>query len=149
MHRIISGWLILKDGENKGKVALQKRSFTEKHFPYIHQATWSGKIEAGESEDDAMKRECREEMGQDFFNNFDFSKLKILPGGNYVGQVDVKALKLVKLHKDAFPEFNFIGKKDKFYSSKSASDPKNNVVLFDDQHKTLKKILNGDKRNNK
>jgi len=153
MRETISVWLILEDGKNKGKVALQKRVGTES-FPYTCQATWSGKVEIGENVETAIKRECDEELGIEFSSKFSFSGLKAIEDTtmmykgeiwdrhNYTGETSDEGLGLVKLHGDSYPEFLFIGSQDNFYPVKSEKDPQNNIVLFDDQFEVLKKILN-------
>ena len=153
MNKTISVWLIIQDGKNKGKIPLQKRAFYEQSFPYICQASWSGKFEVSEKAEEAAKRECAEELGKDFSDNVDFSKLKMLPkssfamkGGkwetiNYLNEISEKLLKKTKLHKDAFPDFIFIGKGDNFYPVSSGKDPQKNVVLFEDQYEILRNII--------
>jgi hypothetical protein len=147
----------MEDGENKDKVLLQKRSSQEKNFPDIHQATWAGKVDVvnGELEDTitTIKRECAEELGEEFYKNFDFDNLTSLSCSgsidgeiswecsNYLGKIDQKLLNIVKLHDDAHPNFIFIGKNDKFYPISVNVDPKKNIVLFNDQYEILKKLL--------
>jgi len=145
MHKSISVWLKLKDGESKGKVALQKRSASNKSFQNIYQATWAGKVEPDEAVEEAIKRECKEELGEGFFDDFDFSSLKFFSEDsykmkeenwtcyNYIGEVSEDILAKAKLHKESFPEFFIIGKND------LAKD----IVLFEDQRKILSKILYG------
>jgi len=153
--KTISVWLKLEDGQNAGKFILQKRSEDNKNFHYICQAAWAGEIEDKESAEDAIKRECREELGNNFADNFDFLELELISiesfllngenweSHNFFGRIKDNLLKTVKLHSEAKPEFIFIGKNDEVYSLESGKDPKINIVLFGDQYKTLKKILNG------
>ena len=161
MNKTISVWLILEDGKDKGKIVLQKRSFKNKTFPFVCQATWAGKVEQGENIEDAISRECREELGNEFSDSFNFSGLEILSKSNfdvrkekwesynYLGKISERMLKITKIHEESLPEFIFLGEDDKFYSIESEKDPKNNIVLFNDQCKILKEILDGTKRNNK
>ena len=154
MHKTVSIWLILNDGANKGKIASQRR-FTNNSSPYICQPTWNGKIEEGENEMDAVLRECKEELGEGFYNNFVFSEIKLLEKNNfvkdsdewevnnYLGNISEELLKTVKMHGEAFNDFVFIGKDDKVYPKNSGKDPQKNRVMFDDQFETLNKILNG------
>jgi len=149
----ISVWLMLDDGDNKGKFVLQQRSLKNATFPYVCQATWAGKMEIGEDPNSTIKRECEEELGSDFSKNFDFSKLKLFQNNNfamngkewlchnYVGTVSSESMKTVKIHDEAMPEVIFIGRHDIFFSLESNKDPKDSVVLFNDQYKILKDIL--------
>ena len=155
-RKIVSVWLILNDGENNGKAVLQKRSQIEKKFPYVCQATWAGKVELGEEVFDALIRECNEELGEDFANNFDFSKLKLYSkhdfaraedaivweSYDYSANVNESELLNVKLHEGAFPEFVYADGPS-LNQLKSGNDPLENNVLFDDQYIVLKEILNG------
>ncbi len=153
MNKTISVWLKVEDGKNKGKVGLQKRSKKNKTFPFVCQATWAGKVEIDESIGDAIKRECKEEMGSDFANKFDFSSLEIAGETNflmkneewacyhYVGKIPENILKIVKIHNEAFPELVFINKNSDIFPISSGKDPKNNIVFFDDQYKIIKKVL--------
>ena len=156
MNKTISVWLILEDGKDKGKIVLQRRSADEKSFPFVFQATWSGSVEPRENVISAVKRECKEEIGDEFYSKFDFSKLKFLAKQNffrkstgnvwechhYIGQINAENLKLAKLQKGAFPEFIFADEKSEIYPIESGKNPKNNIALFDDQYKILSKILN-------
>jgi len=155
MNRIISVSLILLDGENKGKIALQRRNLENKSFQYVYQGTWEGKCEAGENDMAAVKRECAEELGQIFFEAFNFSELKLISEdefildsekwacSHYLGSCSSNLLCRAKLHKEAFPEFIFVDKNSLIYPLDSKLDPKDNIVLFNDQYKVLKNILNG------
>jgi hypothetical protein len=154
MNKTISVWLTLEDGINKGKFALQKRNTKNKRFFYICQATWAGKVEKGESIKEAVLREGIEELGKIFSQNFDFSKLKLLAKSrflmdnsvwecsHYLGTANSNILKKAKIHKEAFTKFVFIDKNDQIYPDNSGKDPKNNIVLFDDQYKVIKKVVN-------
>jgi isopentenyldiphosphate isomerase len=149
----ISVWLIMEDGQNMGKIVLQRRSPEEKNYPYIYQSSWAGKIEPGENNMAAIKRECAEELGNIFHDNFDFSKLIELKKSssikgdiewvcfNYFGKVNENLLNKVKMHDDAYSEFIFVNDDNLVYSVKSGKDPKNNIVLFDDQYEILKNIF--------
>ena len=137
LNKTISVWLVLKDGNNKGRAALQKRSEKEVHFAFVCQATWAGKVEENESVEDAIVRERKEELGEDFnFNNlkffsenkFEFNE-KEWTCYNYVGEITEKDLFLAKIHDNAVPEFIFAGEKNI-----------NELVLFEDQCKVLKDI---------
>jgi 8-oxo-dGTP pyrophosphatase MutT (NUDIX family) len=159
-RKSISVWLILKDCENKCKVALQRRVKDSNHFPYVYQATWAGKIEEGETPEEAVKRECEEELGKQFSDNFDFSILNPIDeenfaegknewiSYNYFEKINSEILKIVDIHKEAFSEFTFIGKNEVFYPIESGKNPENNIVLFDDQYKVLKNIFNDNKEQN-
>ena len=155
-RKIVSVWLILNDGANKGKAVLQKRSQIEKRFPYVCQTTWAGKVELGEDVFDALIRECNEELGGEFGKSFDFSKLKlyskhdfaraedgaIWESYDYFANVNENELLNVKLHEGAFPDFIYADKLN-LNQLKSGKNPLENNVLFDDQYIVLKEILNG------
>ena len=161
-RKSISVWLILQDGENKGKVVLQKRNNKNKSFPYICQGTWAGKVEDRESLENAIKRECKEELGTDFLKRYIFSELFPFAKSNfkingvkwvcfhYIGKTNQSLLLRARIHKEAFKKFVFIDEDSLTYQIKSGKNPKNNIVFFDDQYKIVKKLLrNGVKRNNK
>jgi len=151
--KIVSVWLVVQDGANRGKVVLQKRSLKNKTSVFICQAAWAGKVEAGESLEDAIKRECKEELGEDFADNFDFSKLEFIKKDNltigektwesynYFGKISDEAIKMVKVHNEALEDLIFVDKKDLIYPLESGKDPKDNIVLFNDQYKIFKNIL--------
>jgi ADP-ribose pyrophosphatase YjhB (NUDIX family) len=153
MNKSISVWLELIDGSNKGKFALQKRGEKEVRFLFVCQPTWAGKVEENESVETAIERECEEELGKNFKDNFDFSALKFVgtqkytfrgeywQSYNYLGKIKQQDLELAQLHSEAEPQFIFAGKQDKVFDIKSAKSPKFDVVLFDDQYKIFKKIL--------
>jgi 8-oxo-dGTP pyrophosphatase MutT (NUDIX family) len=152
-NKTISVWLFLEDGENKGKFVLQKR--LEKHRLFVCQPAWSGGIEVGEAPEEAIIRECQEELGIEFAKSFNFLKLKFIgtegfvkngekyEGFHYYSKIRAADLEKVKIHPDAMPDFISIGRNDKFQPISSGLNPKNNVVLFDDEYKILKEIING------
>lgn len=154
----ISVWLVLEDGPNKGKFVLQKRAESEKHFPFVCQATWAGKVEPDETIENAVTRECQEEVGDDFAKNFDFSKLELLSkesfimddeewnSYNYLGKIKEELLGLVKIHQDAESEFIFVDEGNLICSLDSGKSPKDNIVLFNDQYKVFKKLINENKK---
>ena len=153
MNKAISVWLILQDGENKGKVVLQKRS-SKDSFPFVCQATWAGKVEQGEDESEALVRECREELGENFCERLEFPEFQFICKGafrmkgidwesyNYFGKISEEVLKFVKMHDGAFNNFVYLSQGDEFYPVESGKNPEENVVLFDDQYVVLKKIFN-------
>ena len=155
MNKAISVWLTMEDGASKGKAILQKRSQKNKTFPFICQSAWAGKVELGEAIERAIARECKEELGDSFYKSFNFESLKDVGKGtfvyqgadwemyNYFSTINEALFKLIKLHDEALPEFVIVGAEDEIYPFSSGKDPKNNVVLFDEQYKLLKNILNG------
>jgi ADP-ribose pyrophosphatase YjhB (NUDIX family) len=155
-RKTVSVWLELKDDKNKGKFALQKRS--ENHFPFICQATWAGKVEENESLQEAIIRECEEELGTEFKNNFDFLSLKAVSvenfemtgknweSHNYTVKISEQKLMIAKIHQDSEPQFVFAGKNSLIFPISSVKDPKENIILFDDQYKVLKNILNNENK---
>lgn len=153
-NKSISVWLVLNDKKKKEIFVLQKRSSNEKFSPFICQPTWAGKVERNETIEDAIKRECREELGDNFKNNFDFSSLSFISietyslngqnqkSFNYLGEITKKQLLLAKIHKDAENSFVFTDKKCEIFSQNSKKNPKDNIVLFNDQYKVLKNLIN-------
>lgn len=153
INKSVSVWLELIDGSNKGKFALQKRSEREIRFQFVCQPTWAGKVEEGESIETAVERECEEELGKNFKDNFDFSALRFIGAQkyafrgrywqsyNYLGKITQQKLELSKLHTEAEPGFIFANKQDRVFDMKSAKSPRFDIVLFDDQYKIFKKIL--------
>jgi len=110
----ISVWLKSK---SEGTWLLQKRSEKNRSFPFVCQPTWAGKVEAGEAIEDAVRRECEEELGKDFCANFNFSSLMMVKKThyardermwevyNFMGLVDDELLEKVVLCDESFPEF--------------------------------------------
>jgi|GEM_PF-2593464 len=153
VKKVVSGWLQLADGKNKGAVALQKRSFLEQRFPFICQATWSGKIEAKESIRNALVRECKEELGNDFYKKIINLKYKLFPktscmaaealwvSYNFFAPISEKIICCAKLHCDAHKKFVFVDENTEFFPFSSKKDPKKHIVLFDDQYEILVKIF--------
>lgn len=161
MIKTISVWLQLEDGANKGKFVLQRRSTENNSFHFVCQATWSGKIDGSESIEQAVRRECEEELGEQFYKKFNFSLLKNLAeknfkigndncvAYNYFGTIKESALKMVKFHKEVMPELLFVDKNDILCRLDSKKDPKCNIVLFNDQYEILQLLLsNSFKANN-
>lgn len=152
-NKTVSVWLTLSDGENKGKVALQKRSIANESFPYICQSTWTGKVDLGELVEEAVERECEEELGSDFFDIFNFKKIKLISkkvflrkgekweSNNFVGKIKEADLDLAIMHEGGLPNFVLADKNNEIYSIKTNKNPQENIVLFDDQYNVIKKIL--------
>lgn len=154
--KIVSAWLILKNGSNSRKVALQQRAEKEEDkiqsFAFVFQATVSGKIEDGETPKQALARETAEELGPNFtlpqLTEFYIAKYKInkklCVSYNYYGQILKKDLQNIALHSGALPQLYFVGKNDlpkiKTTEDKLAN-PKNDIVLFPDQLDALKKLF--------
>jgi len=155
--KTVAVWLIVKDGLQAGKIALQKRlAFNDQPNSGICQPTWNGKLEDSESLLDAIKREAKEELGESFYNSFDFSKLtqfgfdsfnfkgEKFISYNFIGNITEDQIKKIIMHQQALPDFIFISKEDlnKVKSKNDASaNTKKDVVLFDDQYHFLVKFL--------
>ena len=75
------------DGEHKGKILIQQRAVTKvnprtgeerlQSYPYVWQMTFGGKVKNGETLEQAIERECAEELGEKFAKQFDFSSLRL------------------------------------------------------------------------
>jgi ADP-ribose pyrophosphatase YjhB (NUDIX family) len=151
-NKSISVWLELVNGPNKGKFALQKRNEKEIRFQFVCQATWAGKVEENESIETAIERECEEELGENFKNNFDFSAIKFIgtqkyafrgeywQSYNYLGKIKQEDLQRAQLHAEAESQFIFADKQDKVFDIKSGKSPRFDIVMFDDQYKIFKKL---------
>lgn len=153
----VAVWLIMENGKNASKVALQKRSEKDgkkiQSFPFVCQPTFNGKIKPRESIEDAIKREATEELGKYFklpndlglfdTTNYEFKNIPAT-SYNFYAKISEKDLKSLKLHSGALPELIFIDKNDlpkiKTIEDKTVS-PKKEIVLFPDQLKTLKKLF--------
>ena len=150
-------WLILIDGLNKGKVALQKR--TEKDgdklqsFPYILQPTWNGKLEQGENIQEAIKREAKEELGVNFkvpegirlfyTSEYEF-KGALSKSYNFSSPVLEQEINVIKLHSGAESKFIFVSKDDLSkikICGEHGVDARKDWVLFKDQYEALKKLF--------
>ena len=152
MHKSISVWLKIEDGENAGKFVLQRRSEANKSFAFVCQSTWSGKLEEGEEIQDAIQREFVEELGLAFAESLDFYKLHFFSeteyemkgekwtAHNYVGTVTEKSLPLVKLIPEV-SNLEIVGKNDEIFPYEPTADRKSKIYLFEDQYKILKQLL--------
>jgi len=151
----ISVWLILKDGLNKGKVVLQQRAEKDKgkiqSFPFILQATISGKIEPSETIQETIIRETQEELGSNFtlpqlkefyITEYEMNNKKVICH-NFSGQILENDLQKIQLHSGALPNFKFIGKNDfsNLLAYNNNTNPKEQLVLFADQLEALKKLF--------
>lgn len=65
---------------SKGQIWTQLRSYTKKHFPGVWDISACGGVEAGETRDEAAKRETYEEMGFDCSLNYQESFMNIFKG---------------------------------------------------------------------
>lgn len=153
----VAVWLIIENGKNASKVALQKRSEKDRKkiqsFPFVCQPTFNGKLEVGESVENAMQREAEEELGKDFklpndlglfdTTNYEFKGIPAV-SYNFYAKIQEKDLQNIKLHSAAMPELIFVGKDDltkiKTTDDKTAN-PKKEIVMFKDQFETLKKLF--------
>lgn len=154
LNKNIGVWLVISDGPKKGNILLQQRAKNETSFPYLCQPTWNGKVEEGETLDQAIRREAQEELGDRFIKSFDFDlkpfdvKDFFYNGQksvcyNFVGKISQSQLGLVKLHLLSTPHFISISKKDmpKIKALRPGIDPKKQITLFEDQHQSLEKLF--------
>lgn len=154
--KTVSVWLIIKDGANAGKVPLQRRAKKDngkpQSFPFIFQPIVNGKLESGETAEQAVGREAQEELGSsftlpklEFFYKEEYNcNGKPAIAYNFKGQISEKDLQNIKLHSGAFPELFFIGKTDlpNIKTTESDANPQKEIVLFPDQLTALKKLFN-------
>lgn len=167
MEQSIRVWLICVDGENKDEIALQRRAEADgwgrfQSHPFVFQAAVDGKVSPGEDLMRAIKRVAREELGETFANVYNFEE-RLTPfytgkyrdgekkgrSHSFLGLVKDAELKLIDLHKRAFPEFLFVSssdfKKIKCFSERlnpgEDINPRRDVVLFRDQWKALKNLF--------
>ncbi|KKP32683.1 MAG: hypothetical protein A2312_03845 [Candidatus Staskawiczbacteria bacterium RIFOXYB2_FULL_32_9] len=153
----VAVWLIIENGKNASKVALQKRSEKDgkkvQSFPFICQPTFNGKLEIGESVENAMQREAMEELGKNFklpndLGLFDTAKYEfkgiLAVSYNFYAKISEKDLQTIKLHSAAMSELVFVGKDDlskiKTTEDKNAN-PKKEIVMFKDQYLAIKKLF--------
>jgi len=146
----VAVWLIIENGKNASKVALQKRSEKDgkkvQSFPFICQPTFNGKLEIGESVENAMQREAMEELGKNFklpndLGLFDTAKYEfkgiLAVSYNFYAKISEKDLQTIKLH-------SAVGKDDlskiKTTEDKNAN-PKKEIVMFKDQYLAIKKLF--------
>jgi hypothetical protein len=61
-------------------------------------------------------------------------------GLHYIGVISQESLAKAEIHKEAFDEFVFVDKTDTIYPLDSQKDPKNSIVLFNDQYEVIKKL---------
>lgn len=66
----------------EGKVWVQLRSLTKKHFPGLWDVSACGGVNSGESHQDAARRETKEETGLDVDMTYVTSFMNIFPGDN-------------------------------------------------------------------
>lgn len=157
IKKSVAVWLISISDK---KILLQKRAEIDmgklQSNLNICQPTLNGKLEVKENLIDAVKRESEEELGKEFTNFFDFSKLNFFDSNeyyfngknfisyNYWGVVNSEQLKLVKLHSGAKPDFVKVGIED-IDNIRSKNDKDINlekqVVLFEDQYQILRKLF--------
>ncbi len=160
----VAVWLIMEDGVNANKILLQQRSEKDnkkiQSFPFVCQPTFNGKTEPRESIEEAMQREAREELGENFklpndLSLFDTTNYEFLPTGkagknipaasyNFYAKIKEKDLQNINLHSGAVPELIFISKNDllkiKTTEDKTAN-PKEEIIMFKDQLATLQKLF--------
>jgi hypothetical protein len=154
LKKSVGIWLIVSDGPMKGNILLQRRAKNETSLPYVCQPTWHGKVERGETLEEAIRREAIEELGGKFVEFFDF-KLEQFDvedfsyNGqkstcyNFVGQISKKQCELIKLHNLSMPEFIPICRKDVplIKPLGPGVDSEKEITLFKDQYQSLKKLI--------
>ena len=141
----VSVWLQVTSGERTGKWVLQQRSDKNESFAFVCQPTWAGKMEEGEGIEQALRRECEEELGKLFSDSLDFSTLvmvkkthyardeKMWEVYNFVGSISEELLNKAVLSEESCPEFIFVDKNTEIFPLNLGKDPQKHIILFDDQ----------------
>jgi len=123
--------------------------------PGVYQPTFNGKVEKNEPIEAAIKRECREELGDDFYKVFKtierrpfFSKEYMHNGEKYIshefwGKVKEKDISKIKLHSGALPELFRLKKRAKILDAKKTTleDRVGKISMFPDQIKAVKRLF--------
>ena len=153
--------LVCIDGENRGMVPVQQRAKTEideetgrlvsQSSPHVLQLTFGGKVEKTESLDKAIRREAKEELGEKFAKEFDFSMLTLFHMGefefrdkhfntfDYVGTLTTREYNMIELH-SAAERIVWIQSLGLGYikPKQKGVDPKKEMVMFSDQLNALR-----------
>ena len=151
----IAVWLIIIEGINAGKIALQKRAKKDngkpQSFPFMFQPIVNGKLDTGETPQQAVHREATEELGSnftlpelEFFYKEEYAcNGKPAIAYNFKGQISQKDLENITLHSGAFSKLFFLDKSDlpNIKTTEKGSDPQKETVLFEDQLEALKKLF--------
>ena len=115
--------LACADGKHKGEIPVQQRAEREKDpqtgkerlqsNPYVLQLTFGGKVEDGETLEQAIERECAEELGVEFAKQFNVFPLqlfhtaefvfkeRLFKGYSYFGTLTTKQFATISLHSAA------------------------------------------------
>ena len=156
------------DGEHKGEIPVQQRAEIEidpktgvekmQSSPYVLQLTFGGKVDKEDkrSLEQAIKRECEEELGEKFAKRFDFSSLKLFHKGefeyngrtfksySYFGTLTTSQYNLINLHSAAEkivwvkePDLRSIEPLDK---SNPSQNPQTTLVMFADFLEALRTL---------
>ena len=133
--------------ETEIKDGVEKKQFN----PGTHQPTFNGKFKKGESLDDAIKRECEEELGKSFFkvlslsmlNNFSEKKYEYkkeeYKSYGFWGRISEEDVKKIKLHSGALP--NLVRVKHEDLKKIGNKDSKREIRMFNDQYEELKELF--------
>ena len=153
--------LVCIDGGNCGMVPVQQRAETEidektgelvsQSNPHVLQLTFGGKVEKGETLMEALKRECEEELGKKFAEQFDFSTLILFHTGefefrdkhftsyDYVSTLTTREYEMIELH-SAAERMVWIRNLDLIHikPKQTRVDPQKELVMFQDQLDALR-----------
>ena len=156
------------DGKHKGEIPVQQRADREEDpqtgkqrlqsNPYVFQLTFGGKVDKKDkgSLREAIKRECAEELGENFAKSFDFSSLSLFYEAeivfkerlsrnyNYFGTLTTAQFNMIELH-SAAERILWIQESDlqsiePLDKSNPNQNPQTTFVMFRDFVEALKKL---------